>query len=126
MHEQFGDLRPMRLVGRNGEIQLDGTVTRVGGVKQKTIGARRTNVDVLLVPAGENAEEARRNAEGMRIIAVENFQQALRRLERKRALKGQQRVEQHPGCSLSSSRYFCSMPITSLSNGAVKKSAYSN
>jgi PDZ domain-containing protein len=67
-------------VAATGELQLDGTVTPVGGVKQKTIGARRTDVDVLVVPAGENAAEARRNAEGMRIIAVENFQQALRRL----------------------------------------------
>jgi PDZ domain-containing protein len=67
-------------VAATGELQLDGTVTPVGGVKQKTIGARRTDVDVLLVPAGENAAEARRNADGMQIIAVENFQQALRRL----------------------------------------------
>jgi len=67
-------------VAATGELQLDGTVSPVGGVKQKTIGARRTDVDVLVVPAGENAAEARRNADGMQIIAVENFQQALRRL----------------------------------------------
>ena len=52
----------------------------IGGVKQKTIGARRAGVDVFLVPAGENAREARRYADGLRIIPVKNFQQALRAL----------------------------------------------
>jgi hypothetical protein len=37
-------------------------------------------VDVFLVPAGENAAEARRHAGGMRIVPVRNFQQALRSL----------------------------------------------
>ena len=47
---------------------------------QKTIGARRADVDVFLVPAGENAREARANADGLRIVPVESFQQALRAL----------------------------------------------
>ena len=37
-------------------------------------------MDVFLVPAGENAGEARRHAEGIRIMPVSNFQQALRSL----------------------------------------------
>jgi len=37
-------------------------------------------VDVFLVPAGENAQEARRYADGLRIIPVENLPQALRAL----------------------------------------------
>ena len=68
-------------VAATGEIQLDGTVTRIGGVKQKTIGARQADVDVFLVPRdGDNAQVARRYANGLRIIPVENFQQALRAL----------------------------------------------
>jgi PDZ domain-containing protein len=68
-------------VAATGEIQLDGTVTRIGGVKQKTIGARRAHVDVFLVPAdGDNAKEAKRYAGGLRIIPVETFQQALHAL----------------------------------------------
>jgi len=67
-------------VAVTGEIGLDGDVEPVGGLKQKTIGARRTGVDVFVVPAGENAEEARRYADGLRILAVRNFQQALRAL----------------------------------------------
>ena len=67
-------------VAATGEIQLDGTVSPVGGLKQKTIGAKRAGADFFLVPAGDNAEEARRYADGLQIIAVENFQQALREL----------------------------------------------
>jgi hypothetical protein len=37
-------------------------------------------VDAFLVPAGENAQEARRYAHGLKIIAVKNFPQALRAL----------------------------------------------
>ena len=67
-------------VAATGEIELDGTVAPVGGLKQKTIGAREAGVDVFLVPAGDNAAEARRHAEGLRIVPVRNFQQALRAL----------------------------------------------
>jgi Lon-like protease len=68
-------------VAATGEIQLDGTVTRIGGVKQKTFGARQAHVDVFLVPVdGDNAREAKRYAHGLRIIPVESFQQALQAL----------------------------------------------
>jgi PDZ domain-containing protein len=60
-----------------GEMELDGTVAPIGGVKQKTYGARRAGADVFLVPAGENAAEARRYAGNLRIIPVTSFQQAL-------------------------------------------------
>jgi Lon-like protease len=64
-----------------GEIQLDGSVTRIGGVKQKTIGARRAHVDAFLVPVdGDNAKVAKRYAHGLRIIPVKTFQQALQAL----------------------------------------------
>jgi Lon-like protease len=79
-----------RMLGRNvthgcdvaatGELALDGSVLSVGGLKQKTIGARETGVDVFLVPSGENAEVAQDNAEGLEIVPVESFQQALRLL----------------------------------------------
>jgi PDZ domain-containing protein len=65
-------------VAATGTIDLDGNVGPVGGVKQKTIGARRAGVDILLVPAGENAREARQHADGLRVVAVETFPQALR------------------------------------------------
>jgi Lon-like protease len=67
-------------VAATGELELDGSVVSIGGVKQKVIGARRSGADVFLVPAGENAEEARRHAGDLRIIPVESFGQALRAL----------------------------------------------
>ena len=63
-----------------GELELDGGVVPIGGVKQKVIGARRSRADVFLVPAGDNAAEARRHAGDLRIIPVESFGQALRAL----------------------------------------------
>ena len=64
-----------------GEIQLDGSVTSVGGIKQKTYGVRKADADVFLVPAGENAATAQRYAGSLRVIPVESFEQALRALK---------------------------------------------
>lgn len=79
--EELGrDVDHGRRVAVTGELQLDGSVTSVGGLEQKTVAAREDGVDAFLVPAGENAEEARRHADGLRIVPVRNFQQALRAL----------------------------------------------
>jgi PDZ domain-containing protein len=66
-----------RRVVATGEMELDGTVAPIGGVKQKVFGARKAGADVFLVPAGENATEARRYAGNLRIVPVSSFQQAL-------------------------------------------------
>jgi PDZ domain-containing protein len=68
-------------VAATGEIELDGSVRPVGGIKQKVFGVREAGADVFLVPAGENAREAKRYAGNLRVIPVESFQQALRRLQ---------------------------------------------
>jgi PDZ domain-containing protein len=67
-------------IAATGALALDGTVIPIGGVKQKTVGARRADVDYFLVPAGENAGDAQENAEGLEIVPVESFQQALQKL----------------------------------------------
>jgi Lon-like protease len=67
-------------VAATGQMELDGQVSPIGGVKQKTLGAREAKADVFLVPAGDNAAEARRYAHGLRIIAVKSFPQALHAL----------------------------------------------
>lgn len=67
-------------VAATGQMELNGAVSPIGGVKQKTYGVRKANADVFLVPAGDNAREARRYAHGLRIIAVKSFQQALHAL----------------------------------------------
>lgn len=68
-------------VAATGEMELDGAVGPIGGVEQKTFGARKAGADVFLVPAGGgNAREARRYAGSLRIIPVHTFGQALRAL----------------------------------------------
>ena len=68
-------------VAATGEIELNGAVTAIGGVKQKTVGAHATGVDVFLVPvAGDNARDAERYAHGLKIIPVKSFAQALHAL----------------------------------------------
>jgi len=67
-------------IAATGEIFLNGTVGPIGGIRQKTIGAREAGVDAFLVPAGQNAADARKYAHGLRIIPVKNFQQALHAL----------------------------------------------
>jgi PDZ domain-containing protein len=79
--EELGrDVDRGRKVAVTGELELDGDVVSVGGIEQKVIGARRTGVDAFVVPAGDNAAEARKHADGIRVIPVRNFQQALRAL----------------------------------------------
>lgn len=69
-----------RKVAVTGALALDGTVLPVGGIQQKVIGARRTGAQVFVVPAGDNAREARRYADGMRVVPVKSFRQALQKL----------------------------------------------
>jgi PDZ domain-containing protein len=68
-------------IAATGVLELDGSVTAIGGIKQKTIGARKSDIDVFLVPVdGDNARDAKRYANGLRIIPVKSFQQALQAL----------------------------------------------
>jgi PDZ domain-containing protein len=79
--EQLGrDVDHGYKVAATGELGLDGSIGEIGAVKQKTIGAREAGVDVFLVPAGENASDARKYAHHLRIIPVESFPQALHAL----------------------------------------------
>ena len=73
-----GDLR----VAATGEIQLDGSVTEVGGVPQKAVAVSEGGIDLFLVPASE-AEDARRHADDdVRIEPVKTLDDALTALAR--------------------------------------------
>jgi PDZ domain-containing protein len=76
--DQLKDVDHGQRVAATGQIELDGTVSPIGGVRQKTIGVRRSGIHIFLVPAGDNATEARRYAKGLRIVPVHTFRQALR------------------------------------------------
>jgi PDZ domain-containing protein len=83
-------LEVMQKLGRNvlhghkvaatGEIGLNGAVGEIGGIKQKTYGVRQAGADVFLVPAGQNARDARRFAGPVRIIPVRTLGEALHAL----------------------------------------------
>lgn len=74
------DIDHGRKIVATGEIGLDGSVGPIGGIKQKTIGAREAGADLFIVPK-ENAPEARKYADGLRIVAVTTFAQALASLK---------------------------------------------
>ena len=79
--EELGrDVDHGRRIAATGAIDFDGTVEPIGGIRQKTVGVRKAGIHLFLVPAGDNAAEARRYADGLRIVPVQNFQQALRAL----------------------------------------------
>ncbi len=81
--EELGrDVARDRRVAVTGTLDLDGVVGPVGGIKQKTIGAREAEADVFVVPDG-NADEARRHAEGLEILAVSTFDEALSALAKR-------------------------------------------
>jgi PDZ domain-containing protein len=80
LEEMGKDVDHGNKVAVTGAIELDGRVGEIGGVKQKTIGVERAGIKVFLVPAGDNAREARKYARNVRIVPVRTFQQALREL----------------------------------------------
>jgi Lon-like protease len=65
-----------RTIVATGALSLEGDVLPIGGVKQKVIGARKAGADVFLVP-DRNAADAREAAEGLEIVAVSDFDEAL-------------------------------------------------
>ena len=77
--------RGKKVVG-TGTIEEDGSVGSIGGVKYKLNGAVRQKADVFLVPAGENYEEALKEAKrknySIKIEAVSTFDEALKKLKK--------------------------------------------
>jgi PDZ domain-containing protein len=71
-----GSLTGGKQVAVTGTIAPDGSVGEVGGVEQKAITARTNGVQLMIVPKSEVAD-ARRGAGDVRVVGVENIQQAL-------------------------------------------------
>ena len=80
--QQLGrDVTHGHQVAATGQMELNGAVAPIGGVRQKVVDAHKAHVQVLLVPAGSNAREARRYAPSdLRVIPVRTFGQALHAL----------------------------------------------
>jgi Lon-like protease len=74
--ESGHDVDGGRRIVVTGALGLDGTVEPIGGVEQKTIAAREAHADLFLVPDG-NVAEARRYADGLKVVPVSTFREAL-------------------------------------------------
>jgi Lon-like protease len=70
------DLDEGRTIVATGELALGGRVSAIGGIRQKTFGAREAGADIFLVPDA-NYAEARKYAKGLEIVAVSTFGEAL-------------------------------------------------
>jgi len=62
-----------------GTISLNGDVGPIGGIVQKTITARRSGVDLFIVPTSEYPE-AIKHAKDLNVVGVDNLDQALNAL----------------------------------------------
>ena len=80
--DQLGDeLTCGRRITVTGELDLEGNVGPIGGVKQKAIGADQSGADIFVVPEG-NAAEAREHApEELEVIPVSTYAEAVDALE---------------------------------------------
>jgi PDZ domain-containing protein len=75
-----GSLTGGSRVATTGTIDADGNVGPVGGIRQKTHLVVRQGVPLFLVPAGDEADEAQRYAEGSgtRVVPVSTLEEALK------------------------------------------------
>jgi Lon-like protease len=73
-----GELTGGMAVAVTGDLRADGTVGPIGGAAQKAITVRRAGAKVFLVPRA-NLEEARSRAgNGLQVLPVDSFEDALR------------------------------------------------
>ena len=77
-----GDLTGGRTVAGTGEIGLDGTVYAIGGIGEKIVAAERAGAAVFLVPRDNLEEATAAGGDGMELVPVSTFADALAYLER--------------------------------------------
>lgn len=75
------DLTGGRAVAGTGTIACDGGVGAIGGVKQKVAGAEAEGAEIFLAPAGNFAEAAEAAGDGIEVVSVATFAQAVDYLE---------------------------------------------
>jgi PDZ domain-containing protein len=71
-----GSLTGGKRVAVTGTINPDGTVGAVGGVEQKAITARTNGVQLMIVPKPE-LSDAKKGADSMKVVGVDNVDGAL-------------------------------------------------
>ena len=73
------DLSSNLLIAGTGNLSMDRGITEVDGIKQKIISAKKRKADVFLVPQ-KNYPEALKFGRGIRIIPVNDFDDAIMKL----------------------------------------------
>lgn len=63
-------------VAGTGTIRADGSIGRIGGIRQKAFTVKRSGADVFFVPAGQE-EEARKGAPDLNIVPVQTIDDIL-------------------------------------------------
>ena len=76
-----GDLTAGRTIAGTGQIGLDGTVYPIGGIEEKVVAADHAGASVFLVPADNMAAARAAGDDGIVLIPVSSFQDAVDRLE---------------------------------------------
>ena len=74
------DLTGGRVIAGTGTVDLEGRVGRIGGVRQKVVGAEEAGAEMFLLPRGD-MPDARGAGEGIELVPVDTVEQALRFLE---------------------------------------------
>jgi Lon-like protease len=75
-----GDLTGGRTISGTGTISPDGTVGPIGGVQEKVAGAERAGATIFFVPV-DDAKDARSVANGITVVPVSTYEQAVRYLQ---------------------------------------------
>ncbi len=73
------DLSSSSVIAGTGNLSMDGRITEVDGIKQKIVSAKKHKADVFLVPQ-KNYPEALKFGQGIKIIPVDDFDDALIKL----------------------------------------------
>ncbi len=76
-----GDLTGGRTIAGTGELGIDGAVYPIGGIEEKVFAAARAGADVFLVPEGNLGEARAGGEDGVELVAVSTFDEAIEYLE---------------------------------------------
>ncbi len=76
-----GDLTDGRTIAGTGEIDQDGTVYPIGGIRDKVVAAERSGATLFLAPADNMPELEGVDTGEMQVVSVSTFQEALDALE---------------------------------------------
>ena len=72
-----GDLTDGRTIAGTGTIDLEGNVGPIGGIRDKVEAARQVGADALLVPEDNMAELQGVSTDGLELIGVSSFEDAV-------------------------------------------------